>query len=147
MKKILILLACACLTLPAFAGDFSLDLLVGSTAPEGSERTDTSYAVGVDYATPAGWTVAGRAIHQMIDVDAYSFTGRVGLERHFGHSAFSPYLGFGVGVVAVNLPDVERAIVVESDCDYESYCSPVEKRGRVSGDDSWLASGDPEKDP
>jgi hypothetical protein len=143
MKRTLILLACLMLYGSTFAhgkGDgFSLDLLAGQAFPDGAERTDSSYAVGIDYAVSGCVTIVGRAIHTMIDGDTFTASGTVGLERHLHWGArFDPYFGAGVGAVELHAPDVERTI--EIDCGHEDgRCyEPTTKTVTLDADDSWM---------
>ena len=129
------------LTLPvsARAGDFSLDLLAGQAVQEGTDRHDGLYAVGLDYHAPRGVVVAGRVFYAELERGAYANGFTVAVEKHFGHSAFSPYVTAGAGPVILNLPDVQTTRVIPCDSESECGCVPTVKHGSVSGDDSYMA--------
>jgi hypothetical protein len=133
MRRLLILLACLLMPLSARAGDFSLDLLAGQSIQEGTDRHDGAYAFGLDYAAGGGWTVAGRLHYVEAGPSSYGTGFSVGLERHFGHSAFSPYVTAGAGPVILNLPDIEHEVTTGEGCEAKT------RTVHTSGDDSYMA--------
>lgn len=104
MKRILLILALLALPLSARAGDFTLDLLAGQSLAEGTDRHDGAYAFGLDYHAPRGVVVAGRVIYLEIERGSFANGFSVAVEKHFGHSAFSPYVTAGTGPVILHLP-------------------------------------------
>jgi len=144
MRKKIVVLAFAVLIacVPAFAhgagGGWAVDILAGQGLPEGGERSDTLYVIGIDKAISDCVTITGRLMHAVIDGDSYIAGGTVGLERHlhWGKS-FDPYLSAGVGPLELHTPDVENTVEVECEgCRYEGPCTETKT---TKAGDSYMA--------